>query len=117
MLPLKGGMMQQNYPNQHTPWYPTTIRPVRKGVYRIQAQFLRAQMQVMYAYWNGTFWGAAFDTIQGAYNRRQIRSPLQQCKWFGLTEEGIQSLMVSTRLTRELTHDKPCNVASIALQS
>jgi len=34
-----------------TPWFPRTIKPVRKGLYEIETQYGRKM-----AFWNGEWW-------------------------------------------------------------
>lgn len=58
-----------------TETFPPHIKPVRKGVYKISS--------LLYAYWNGHWWGLQSASVSSAYYRRGMQSGCQSKWWQG----------------------------------
>lgn len=65
-----------------TPWFPSNIKPVHQGVYRI-----RNWSDGNYAYFNGKRWGWANLTVKSAQRYKGIKGAAQDKEWRGFTEE------------------------------
>jgi hypothetical protein len=68
-----------------TPWFPADVKPVRAGVYEVNAEF---HDPPWYRYWNGEFWHAGGHTPE--YAAQQPRISLEDillAPWRGLAEE------------------------------
>ncbi len=63
-----------------TPWFPSEIKPVHKGVY----QTLNDNY---YAYWSGKFWGWTVHSVASAAACRTPRGANQLKTWRGLAEK------------------------------
>lgn len=63
-----------------TEWFPSTVKPVHKGVYE---RFYG--WGTSFAYFNGKDWGVAEDTPNTAFAWRNLLSA-ERMPWRGLTE-------------------------------
>lgn len=61
-----------------TEWYPSNIKPVRKGVY-----ITRKKGLLFFQYWTGRFWNTRMRTIEGALTIKS-RSIHQHVQWKGI---------------------------------
>lgn len=66
-----------------TPWYPGTVKPVRKGVYQRQYSFGNP-----YCYWTGRRWCMCEPNPERAACSTEIISGFDRLPWRGLTEKA-----------------------------
>lgn len=70
-----------------TPWFPPSIKPVRKGVYETNSENGGSPG---FNWWDGQSWLTTADTTQKAAARWDI-SCCQQIKWRGLTSPAKEA--------------------------
>jgi hypothetical protein len=76
--------MKRKENNMMTPWFPSHIKPVHKGVYEVKDPF----WVMVYSNWNGRSWdvGSVYlSSIIGA--GRHIKSECQDRSWRGFKEK------------------------------
>ena len=71
--------------SKHTPWFPGSVKPVRKGVYQREYTYGKTP-NVQYCYWNGKAWAMGEHTVERAeWNRNAfILAPNQSLPWRGV---------------------------------
>ena len=68
-----------------TPWFPSHLKPVHKGVYQIKFTAVK-RYPLMYATWNGLKWSyASYKKSDGWH--KQFRGADQDKYWRGFTEK------------------------------
>ena len=69
-----------------TPWFKTSVNPVRVGVYQRKPNNV-----TLYSYWDGMSWylGANTPYIAMLYYRDNCASAFQKAKWRGIAEQSI----------------------------
>lgn len=66
-----------------TPWFPGTVKPVRKGVY----QQKNGVGSLGYQYWDGKFWHGWSSTVYGAQRDNHIAAEYyQNDPWRGVAK-------------------------------
>lgn len=68
--------------SKHTPWYPGSVNPARTGVYKVV--FWR---RVVYANWNGSYWGTGYYTPHECLFSR-ASATCRPIRWRGLKEKA-----------------------------
>ena len=80
-------IMNDRPPPKLTPWFPGSVKPVRKGVYMLRSGTGRV---VGYQYWNGKHWGYWCDTVEEAAASKgcgYAATEFQNDAWRGLAQE------------------------------
>lgn len=67
-----------------TPWFPANVNPVREGVYEIEPW----PGYILYAYWNGLYWGCREMRIETAYEYRSGNAWGSVGQWRGLRRKA-----------------------------
>lgn len=65
-----------------TPWFNGLVQPVRPGVYQRHGMF-----STFYAYWNGSYWCKAANSVTVASKFRTIKGHSQYLLWRGLCDK------------------------------
>ena len=70
-----------------TEWFPSSVKPVRPGVYRVKGQ--RGGCLPGYAYFDGSRWGYSMTTVDEAVGKiaKHHRLAYQNKQWRGLAEK------------------------------
>lgn len=69
-----------------TPWFPGSVKPVRKGVYQRTSRIPSANSFLVYSFWNGKFWLLNATYLANA-TRTSVGSAYQDLPWRGLAQE------------------------------
>ena len=72
-----------------TPWYPASVKPVRKGVYRTDADLMYDGLTHCFQRWSGRYWCQYHCFAEGA-GANVAKSRCQNVRWRGLTYLGAQ---------------------------
>ena len=65
-----------------TPWFPGTVKPVRRGVYEV-----KLPPGPWFRYWDGIRWCLGGHTPQQAMKMRDRSEPWKPDPWRGLAEK------------------------------
>jgi hypothetical protein len=83
--PQDEGRLEPQYTEQDF-WYPTKIKPVRDGVYRVRWVGLSGIPILHFAYWRHGAWGVISHTIKGAAQVKDAGNcVVQNFQWRGVT--------------------------------
>lgn len=74
-------MKHSNTPWERTEWYPSSIKPVRVGVYQ---RDMRGTGDGEYSFWDGACWGGWGASIETAARNAGSPSSVQDADWRGL---------------------------------
>jgi hypothetical protein len=67
-----------------TPWFPGSVKPTRKGVYKRDDSGLGF---LPYSFWNGSYWGWSRGTARQAQSAKAWKSSAQTLPWRGLASD------------------------------
>lgn len=67
-----------------TQWFLGSVNPVHQGVYQRLVRRANGPRQIMYSYWNGSYWSNLAASIKAAFAARGGLSGYQYLPWRGL---------------------------------
>jgi len=66
-----------------TPWYPSRIKPVRRGLYERDIPTIGVRL----SFWTGKYWGGFAMINECAFNNRTFRTGHPQARWRGIARK------------------------------
>jgi hypothetical protein len=69
--------------DERTPWYPSGVAPVRRGVYERNL----GTIGIRFAYWTGKFWGGFATEHRHAVQNQYAPTGHEDAPWRGLARK------------------------------